>query len=117
MKKAKLAPKSAKRPKKQSRDLVVKEAIHERDGWKCLKCGRAYNLQACHFKPKGKYQNIRHLEDNVFTLCKGCHKFWWHGPDPHGVTEWFRARFPDRYETVMQLKDLPACDLRKMGVI
>jgi 5-methylcytosine-specific restriction endonuclease McrA len=95
--------KSSKRREAQAKDLVIKEAIHERDAWKCIRCGRERNLQAAHVWPKGKYKKLRHVEENVMTLCAGCH-LWWHHDSPVVVGAWFANLYPERAKLLHELK-------------
>ena len=48
--------------------------VFDRDGWRCVKCGRPGHLEAdhiesLHFNPKQNPHNL----DGLQTLCRGCH--------------------------------------------
>jgi len=95
--------KTSKLKAKQAKDLVLKQQIHERDGWKCVRCNRASYLQAAHVWPKGKYDKLRHVADNLLTLCAGCH-LWWHHDSPVVVGAWFANMYPERAALLCELK-------------
>ena len=44
----------------------------ERDGWRCVKCGKAGQLEVDHIKPMGEGGAAYDI-DNLQTLCRGCH--------------------------------------------
>ena len=77
------------------------EQVKERDGMKCVMCGKTDHLQAHHIKPGFLYPEYRHDIDNGVTLCKDCHQNCHYGhfagfalkfvnginPDPEGRME------------------------------
>src|SRR5690349_18574184 len=50
-------------------DYLTKILVHRRDGERCVKCGGHEHLQAAHILPKGKYPLMRHVLDNLLSLC------------------------------------------------
>jgi 5-methylcytosine-specific restriction endonuclease McrA len=46
--------------------------ILERDGWRCQMCGGMQHLQVHHLKPRS--QSGSDVEQNLVTLCLGCHE-------------------------------------------
>ena len=50
----------------------LKEAIKDRDGWKCYICERETNLHVHHIIPR--IEGGTHHPSNLITLCRGCHK-------------------------------------------
>jgi 5-methylcytosine-specific restriction endonuclease McrA len=46
--------------------------ILERDSWKCQMCGALRNLQVHHIRFRS--QSGSDLEENLITLCAGCHE-------------------------------------------
>jgi len=52
--------------------LSVRERVLERDGHRCYICGRTKNLHLHHIIPRS--QGGPHTEDNLITLCSGCHR-------------------------------------------
>ena len=49
----------------------VKEAVGERDGWRCIRCGR-HGDPVAHYIPRTK--GGLGIEENILTLCDKCHK-------------------------------------------
>jgi len=50
----------------------VRRAALDRDGWRCVKCGRAGRLEVDHIIPL--YQGGAPVDlDNLQTLCRPCH--------------------------------------------
>jgi 5-methylcytosine-specific restriction endonuclease McrA len=88
----------------QVADLLVREQVFERDGRRCVRCGKTDVIAASHVLPKGKYPRLRFLLINLKTLCLGCHLFWWH-KDPVSAGEWFVKTYPERWEQLQILKD------------
>ena len=76
-------------PKRRWRALR-KKAL-DRDGWRCVKCGRAGMLQVDHIKPMETGGAPWDL-DNLQSLCRGCHIDKTAGenatPEPADVREW-----------------------------
>jgi hypothetical protein len=99
--------KTSKRKAKQSRDLELKELIHERDGYKCVVPVKYRNhggaLQAAHVYCKGRWPNLRHVPENLLSMCWSHHFFWAH-KDPVEFTDWFRMTYPDRAALLHELK-------------
>jgi ribosomal protein L37AE/L43A len=96
----------------QELDLFVREKVFERDGWKCVKCGKSKVsgisvLQVAHVYPKGKYQRLRFEIDNLLSLCYACHMIWLHR-NPMEFSSWFRANYPERARKLEFLKDAAA---------
>jgi 5-methylcytosine-specific restriction endonuclease McrA len=82
--------------------MLAKAVIIERDGKKCLRCGKTENLHASHIFPKGKYTKLRFDTDNLKLLCVGCHLFWWH-KNPVLAGEWVRQVIEKkRYDRLLQ---------------
>ena len=86
--------------------MLWSEKVKERDGWKCVSCGRTDRLQAHHIKPTHLYPEFKNDVDNGVTLCQGCHQRY-HGdnfagdkllpingidPDPEGRQKEYRAK-------------------------
>jgi 5-methylcytosine-specific restriction endonuclease McrA len=46
--------------------------VLERDGWRCQTCGSMQHLQVHHLKFRS--QSGDDEEQNLFTLCAGCHE-------------------------------------------
>ena len=50
----------------------VRLAVLDRDGWACVKCGKAGRLEADHRVPLG-HGGAVYDESNLQTLCRDCH--------------------------------------------
>ena len=57
---------------KGSRWDRVRRAAFERDGWRCVECGRPGRLEAHHIQPLHKGGAPFDLA-NLATLCRRCH--------------------------------------------
>jgi len=53
--------------------------VLERDGWRCQRCGSMHNLQVHHLRFRS--QAGGDVEQNLITLCAGCHERAHHRPD------------------------------------
>jgi hypothetical protein len=95
---------SKKRHYVEECDKLVREAVFERDGHRCVRCGTTSGLTPSHVYPKNRYQNMRWLEINILCLCVACHLYWWH-LNPVESSEWFRKTFEARFRQLQMLKD------------
>ena len=51
---------------------AVRRVVFERDGWRCVMCGRAGKLECDHITPMRRGGD-RWALDNLQTLCRECH--------------------------------------------
>ena len=53
---------------------AVRRAVFERDGWRCVECGKAGRLECDHITPlqRGPGQHPFDVS-NLQTLCRACH--------------------------------------------
>lgn len=52
----------------------VRRAVFERDGWRCVMCGRAGRLECDHVTPLEREPGQDPYDVNgLQTLCRGCH--------------------------------------------
>lgn len=51
---------------------ALRREILERDGWRCVQCGRAGRLEVDHAIPLHK-QGDPWAKSNLQTLCRSCH--------------------------------------------
>lgn len=85
---------------KRSRRLTAKErnAIKDRDNWRCVKCTSEKNLEVDHIFPivYGGQNN----PGNLATLCRSCHK---EAPDrPIEWFEWAKTGVPPQFDKHIQ---------------
>ena len=102
-----LRRKSSKRKQKQAKDLEVRERVFARDGYKCVVPTKYRNhggvLQAAHIYSKGRWPNLRHVEENLVTACWSHHFHWMH-KEPLEVAEWWNSTYPERAALLQDLK-------------
>ena len=51
---------------------AVRRAVFERDGWRCVQCGKAGRLEVDHVVPLKRGGDPWAL-NNLQTLCRACH--------------------------------------------
>lgn len=51
---------------------LVRQKVLERDGWRCVKCGKAGRLEVDHQTPLDAGGDV-YAMDNLQTLCRACH--------------------------------------------
>ena len=49
----------------------LRDAVLERDGWRCQDCGRRSNLEVHHLRQRS--QQGEDTAENLITLCAACH--------------------------------------------
>ena len=53
---------------------AVRRAVFERDGWRCVQCGRVGRLEADHITPLQREPGQDPYDPNgLQSLCRGCH--------------------------------------------
>lgn len=107
MKRKKIKRQSKKQKAKKAKDLELKYQIHERDGWQCVVPTKYRNhggaLQAAHVYSKGRWPNLRHVAENLLSMCWS-HHFHWAHKEPLEFTDWWRATYPERETFLQDLK-------------
>jgi 5-methylcytosine-specific restriction endonuclease McrA len=84
---------------KKECDELAKNVVKARDKNTCQRCGKVVSGSDCHGShviPVSAGNKLRWDEQNLKVLCYHCHLNWWH-KNPLEATEWFKARFPDRF--------------------
>ena len=110
MKKTKLArsSKSACSKLRKACDKLVKEIVSIRDKDECQKCGeRVYgsNRHRSHVIPVSAGNKLAFDPLNLKILCYHHHINWWH-KNPLEAQEWFKEKFPTRYEYLQANKGI-----------
>jgi len=101
--------KRKKTPRKKLEDALDKawrDAVKERDKYICQWCNKkveSHNAHASHVIPKSWGKRLRWDLLNGKCLCFRCHIQVWH-KDPIAGAEWFKDKFPERYEYLMEQK-------------
>ena len=53
---------------------AIRRAVFERDGWRCVTCGRAGRLECDHIEPMQREPGQDPFDPNgLQTLCRSCH--------------------------------------------
>ena len=95
----KLSKKARARRRVQAEaDAECRQAVFERDGFKCVFCGSAQNLQWMHILSR-RDKTIRCDPNNSVVGCAGCHLKWHH--EPAIYVPKFIQMYPDRYEYLL----------------
>lgn len=86
---------------------LCKEYVYKRDEDICQWCGKLVtrSFQPSHVIPKSRSKYLRFDDSNVKLLCFGCHIPRWH-KEPLESNEWFKSKFPDRYEYLQKNKNV-----------
>ncbi len=108
----------AKRKVERELDALCREIVLQRDGWRCVRCGRAngeaipgsverVRLQWAHVITR-RIRSTRWLLENGMSLCKGCHFGFWHRVSvrlnewpEEAAQEWFAAKYPERRQALL----------------
>lgn len=87
---------------KKKCDIEFSKLIREKAY--CERCGSRNNkLDCAHIIPRGN-QTLRFDPMNALSLCYPCHLHWWHS-NPLEATDWFSAKYPNRYTYLMEHKN------------
>lgn len=81
-------------------DKAAREEVFERDGYKCVRCGKGQGLarlQPSHVIGR-RHLCTRWLPENLLSLCGGCHMWWHEYPSLSGP--WFIKNWPERHEYI-----------------
>lgn len=100
--------KSLSKLRKKCEDKA-KEVAKKRDKYTCQKCGKVVSGSDCHgshVRPVSSGNQFRFDIRNIKVLCYHCHINWWH-KNPIEAAEWFKEKFPDRYEYLFKTIQLP----------
>lgn len=110
---------------KKALDALCRKIVFARDPY-CQRCRKVENGQWCHVTSR-RFISLRWRLENSLRLCNGCH-LWWHHR-PLAAAEWFRAKFPVRYNALALMSSSPQkvdlklerawleAEARKMGVL
>ena len=72
----------------------VKRIVYERDGGRCIICGAPGNPDAHYIS---RAQGGLGVEENVVTLCTGCHRAYDQGPHRRAIQAQLRAYLKGQY--------------------
>lgn len=82
---------------------IVKNRVYTRDFDTCQWCGlmvSGSNRQASHVIAVSQGNALAFDETNLKVLCYHCHQIW--HKSPLDAMVWFKAKFPERYEYLME---------------
>ncbi len=86
----------------------AKRCVKIRDNYTCQHTGQevsAHNCHASHVLNVGTHKNMELDPTNIKVLCSYSHLHWWHKDVLH-ATEWFKEKFPERYDYLMRMSKL-----------
>lgn len=108
-------PKSPRAKLKDELDKLSKKIVYLRDSYTCQKCGKnnGTDYQASHVIPVSAGSKLRWDVKNMKVMCHHCHLNWWH-KNPLEATEWFRWKFPDRYEYLQNNRGIKKFTLQEL---
>ena len=91
-----MKPLSSKRAKACAISPGVKRIVYDRDGGKCVYCGRP-GFPEAHFIPRSK--GGLGIPENILTLCRECHDKYDHGVRlmREGMREFFEDYLKSHY--------------------
>ena len=93
-------------------DDITRKIIKLRDKDTCQRCMKRASGQGCHWAHiYGRRSYLLRWDLlNSLVLCAGCHR-WWH-ENPLESDEWFKEKFPARYEWLQFQKKQPPRTIR-----
>jgi hypothetical protein len=98
-------------------DALTRVLVMRRDGERCCRCERSSPevvIQDAHVYSKGRDTRLRWVLINHLALCLGCHLYWWH-KQPLEAYEWFRQKYPERYEQLQVWRSImPKTDMQEL---
>jgi 5-methylcytosine-specific restriction endonuclease McrA len=86
---------------------LVRAEVIERDNSTCQKTGQHVEGSNCHVShviPKSAGNALRFDPMNLKVLSYHSHINWWH-KNPLEAAEWFKEKFPDRWEYLQEHKN------------
>lgn len=89
-------------------DKLVIDIIRLRDNHVCQHCAKTLggsNEHVSHVVPRSLGNKLRWDLQNLKLLCFHCHINWWH-KNPIESGEWFKSKFPERYEYLQENKGI-----------
>lgn len=91
---------AAKKRERLKQDKAWAEAVKERAGYRCERCGKSEHLNAHHAYGRRSHPSVRHDLENGVCLCAGCH-LWWAHKEVLEFGDWFRKKLgKQRYEAL-----------------
>ena len=84
-----------KRTKALSISPKVKNAVYERDGGCCIWCGSPEGQPNAHYIPRS--QGGLGIEENILTLCWGCHMKFDQTTERPKMREYFKEYLKSKY--------------------
>jgi len=97
--------KKSNTPIKNRCDTLFAKLVRERDS-RCLRCGKIENLQCNHIISRRELR-FRWTFNNAYTLCAGCHLYWWHDQKyPDQNISFLKERLPGFYEAYLANKNI-----------
>jgi 5-methylcytosine-specific restriction endonuclease McrA len=92
---------------KKKLSKLVKDYVKKRDNYTCQKCDKKVsgtNCHASHVIPVSSGNVLAFDPLNMKVLCYHHHINWWH-KNPIESGEWFKKKFPERWEYLNKKKN------------
>lgn len=89
--------KKSKRTKAVDIDIKIKKIVWERDGYKCIFCGKVVPLSCANAHFIKRSQGGLGIEENVFTACVNCHNEQDNGKNTEVYTQKARKYLKQKY--------------------
>ena len=86
----------SKRAKACDITQAVKGKVWERDQERCIFCGNPYAMPNAHFISRA--QGGLGIEENILTLCNGCHRRYDQTTDRKQMREFFKNYLQSKYD-------------------
>jgi 5-methylcytosine-specific restriction endonuclease McrA len=85
-------------------DLADSKRIKQRDGYVCQRCGRQPDPRGLHVHHRFRrtITSLRHEDDNLVTLCYGCH-MWAHSNPFDAHVLWSKQLGERRYDELSRV--------------
>ncbi len=102
-----MAKKTKRKKLVEQLDNICKQIIYIRDEACCQVCGKPVegtDAHTSHIIPRSKGNNLRWNLLNLMLKCFYHHINWWH-KNPLEAIEWFKGKFPARYDYLMKHKE------------
>lgn len=109
-------PKTERNRLMEKLDELSKAVVKARDGYNCVKCGKAVqgsDRHASHVIPVSAGNKLRWDPLNMKVLCHHCHLSWWH-KNPMDAAEWFESKYPERWEYLQSQRGIAKFNLAQL---
>jgi len=95
--------KSMQRTAKRKSLAQWSKDVRDRDGNKCVVCGKTEYIQSHHLIPKERFKQFMFEIDNGIALCPSCHKYGSYSfhRNPLWACDWLQKNRPQLYQAAL----------------